>query len=290
LIEATGRLPALSGAGAARATDVSVWVALMPWAVATCCRPVVGLRSALGSIGDAMTSFGSPRKTAGAQPGAPPAHQPAPTKLSAAEGLEPPAPLLSAGTEMGRAAEGDPAGDYLPPSLRRRAGSASAGPGARPSDVTMFCRALACIQLACAVVAILWVIVYSPSTVNAVATLGLAVGGVVFWSVLLRVASRIGRRWLPLVALVSTSWLAGYAYFGGETAATFGMFVLVSAAVVVWYLPDRAAVAQVAWMVCVFWIALWVRVYPGEHPWPHVYIADVDTTLVWGAALCTAPR
>jgi PAS domain S-box-containing protein len=154
--------------------------------------------------------------------------------------------------------------------------------------VIVFCRSLACVQLACACVAILWVIVYSPGTVDAEATLGLAVGGIVFWSMLLRGASLVGWPWLSLVAVVSTSWLAGYSYFGGETASTFGMFFLVCAAVVAWYMSDRAAVAQVAWMVVAFWLAIWVRVYPGEHPWPYIYRADVDTLLVWGSALCAA--
>jgi len=159
---------------------------------------------------------------------------------------------------------------------------------ARPADAAVFCRALAFIQLACAVVAVLWLIVYAPSTVDTVAMLGVAVVGIAFWSVLVREASRIGRRWLPLIAFVGTLWLAGYSYFGGEDATTFGMFFLVSAAVVVWYLPDSAAAAQVAWMVVAFWLALWVRVYPAERAWPSVNPDDVDTLLVWGAALCAA--
>jgi len=161
-------------------------------------------------------------------------------------------------------------------------------PGGRLGDVVVFCRSLACVQLACAGVAIVWVLIATRSTVNTLGMLGVAVGGVVLWSVLLHQASRIGQRWLGLVALLSTSWLAGYAYFGGETATTFGMFFLVCAAVVAWYMSVRAAVAQVGWMVLAFWMAIWVRIYPGEHAWPYVYRADVDTLLVWGSALCAA--
>ena len=164
----------------------------------------------------------------------------------------------------------------------------SARPGGRLGDVVVFCRSLACVQLACAAVAILWAIIDAHSTVDTVGMLGVAVGGVVVWSVLLHQASRVGRQWSGLVALLSTLWLAGYAYFGGEAATTFGMFFLVCAAVAAWYMSDRATVGQVAWMVLAFWMAIWVRVYPGEHPWPYVYRADVDTLLVWGSALCAA--
>jgi PAS domain S-box-containing protein len=154
--------------------------------------------------------------------------------------------------------------------------------------VVVFYRALAWVQLAVAVVAVLWTIVYAPGTVNTVATLAVAAAGIVFGSVLLRVARLVGRGWMPSVSFVSTSLLAGYSYFGGETAATFGMFFLICAALVAWYMSDRAAVAQLAWMVLAFWLAIWIRVYPGERPWPYVYRADVNTLLVWGAALCTA--
>ena len=159
---------------------------------------------------------------------------------------------------------------------------------AHPRDVTVFCRALAWIQLTCAAVAVLWVLGDPRSATDTVGTLGLAAGGVVVWAVVLRRASRIGREWLGLVALLSTWWLAGYLYLGGERVGTFGMFFLVAAAVVAWYLPERAAVVQVAWMVVAFWLAIWVRVYRGEHPWPYVYGADVETVLVWGTALCAA--
>jgi PAS domain S-box-containing protein len=66
------------------------------------------------------------------------------------------------------------------------------------------------------------------------------------------------------------------------------MLFLVCAAIVAWYMSDRAAVAQVAWMVVAFWIAIWVRTYPGHHPWPYVDRADVDILLVWASALCAA--
>jgi len=157
----------------------------------------------------------------------------------------------------------------------------------RLGDVIVFYRSLACVQLACAGLAILWVSIDARHAVDTVGMLGVALGGVVFWSVLLHQANRIGRRsCLGLVALLGTSWLAGYSYFGGDAATTFGMFYLVSAAVVAWYMSDWAAVAQVAWMVMAFWLAIWVRVDPGEHPWPYVYRGDVDTLLVWGSALC----
>jgi PAS domain S-box-containing protein len=164
----------------------------------------------------------------------------------------------------------------------------SAPAGARPGDVIVFWRALAVVQITCACVAILWVGISSPATVDKVGMLGVAVGGVLLWSVVLSRGSRIGPRWLGPVALLSTSWLAGYSYFGGDTASTFGMFFLVCAGLVAWYMSDRAALAQLAWMVLVFWMAIWIRVYPGEHPWPYVYSADVDTLLVWGTALCGA--
>jgi len=204
------------------------------------------------------------------------------------EPVVPPVSLLSGAAGIGRAKTGGTAGKYPPRKLGIGARVDSAKAGGRLVDVVVFCRSLACVQLACAGVAILWVLIDERHTVDTVGMLGAAVGGVVFWSVLLRQASRIDGRWLGLVALLSTSWLAGYSYFGGEAATTFGMFFLVSAAVVAWYLPDLAAVAQVGWMVCAFWLALWVRVYPGEHPWPYVYRADVDTLLVWGSALCAA--
>ena len=189
---------------------------------------------------------------------------------------------------MGRAVGGSTAGERLPTRLGVGVSFRSDRPGGRLGDVVVFCRSLACVQLACAGVAIVWVLIATRSTVNTLGMLGVAVGGVVLWSVLLHQASRIGQRWLGLVALLSTSWLAGYAYFGGETATTFGMFFLVCAAVVAWYMSVRAAVAQVGWMVLAFWMAIWVRIYPGEHAWPYVYRADVDTLLVWGSALCAA--
>ena len=235
-----------------------------------------------------MTSSGSRRTPAGEEPRVPQVPGSAPTQLRVDEGLQLPAPLLSGPAGIGRTPDGGPTSGHLLPRFGVRANLASARPGWRPGDVMVFCRAFAWSQLACAGVAILWVLIDARSTVDTLGMLGVAVGGVVFWSVLLRAASRIGRRWLPLVALLSTSWLAGYSYFGGETATTFGMFFLVSAAVVAWYLPDRAAVAQVGWMLLAFWMAIWVRAYPGEHPWPYVYRADVDTLLVWGSALCTA--
>jgi PAS domain S-box-containing protein len=169
-----------------------------------------------------------------------------------------------------------------------RAKLTSVTPARRADDVTVFCRSLACIQLACACVAILWVVIDKRTTVDTVGMLGVVAGGVVFGSVLLHQASRIGWRWLGLVALLGTSWLSAYSYFGGETATTFGMFDLVSVAVVAWYMSDSATIAQLVWMIVTFWLALWVRVYPGEQLWPYVYRADVDTLLVWGAALCTA--
>jgi PAS domain S-box-containing protein len=214
---------------------------------------------------------------------------PAPQQRCVDERLhQSPVSLLSGPAGMGRAVGGGTAGERLLPRLGVGVSFGSARPGGRLGDVVVFCGSLACVQLACAGVAILWVIIDARSTVDTVGLLGVAVGGVVFWSVLLHQASRIGRQWSGLVALLSTLWLAGYSYFGGEAATTFGMFFLVCAAVVAWYMSDRAAVAQVAWMVLAFWMSIWVRVYPGEHPWPYVYRVDVDTLLVWGSALCAS--
>ncbi len=208
-------------------------------------------------------TFSGRRAPTDVEPRPPPTYPPPPAQCTAADKLD-----------LGRV-----------PDLRRRV--AAAASIAQPADV-LFAQALACIQLTAAAVAILWVIIYSPSSVDGIGMLTVAIAAAAFWSILLRGASRVGRRWLPLVALVGTSWLGGYSYFGGETAITFGMFYLASAAAVAWYMSDRAAVAQVAWMLCIFWLAIWVRVYPGERPWPHLSLGDIDTFLVWGAALCTA--
>jgi PAS domain S-box-containing protein len=213
---------------------------------------------------------------------------PAPKQLCVDEGLQSPVSLPSGPAGMSRAVGGGTARERGLPGLGVGVSFGSARPGGRPGDVIVFCRSLACVQLACAAVAILWVIIDAHRTVDAVGMLAVAVGGVVFWSVLLHLASRIRPQWSGLVALLSTLWLAGYSYFGGEAATTFGIFFLVCAAVVAWYMSDRATIAQVAWMVLAFWMSIWLRIYPGEHPWPYVYRVDVDTLLVWGSALCAA--
>ncbi len=134
----------------------------------------------------------------------------------------------------------------------------------------------------------LWLIIQPASTVDDAGMVGVALGAAVFAIVLLGVASRIGARWLSLIAMVSTAWLAGYTYFGGETATPFGFFYIVSAAAAVWYLSDTAALAQIAWMVGAYGLAIWCRVYPGEVTWPQLSGADADLLLVWGTALCAA--
>ena len=164
--------------------------------------------------------------------------------------------------------------------------SSATAPLSRHSDEVVLTRAIAYVQLASVAMAVVWLSLPAFGHVDRWGMIVVAGVSAVFAAGLLRAPGRIQSRWLVPIALVSTTLVGCYTFFGGDTAAPFGLLYVVAAALAVWFLSRFQTIVQVVWMAVSYGLALWLAHAPGEPAWPQMSTRDFGVLLVGVVGLC----
>ncbi|MGA2322008.1 MAG: EAL domain-containing protein [Solirubrobacteraceae bacterium] len=179
-----------------------------------------------------------------------------------------------------------------PPRLARLAAdsrirrAAATVPWSRPGDEVVLTRVIAYLQLAGAGLAAVLLTIHSVGEMDRRGMIVCALVAVVFAAWLLRGPARIRSQWLTAIALISTTLLGGFMFFGGDTATAFGPLFLGAAAAAVWFFAGSGTSVQVGWIAGIYALALWFARSPGEPAWPQMSGRVGGDLLVGAVALC----
>jgi diguanylate cyclase (GGDEF)-like protein/PAS domain S-box-containing protein len=163
------------------------------------------------------------------------------------------------------------------------------GPGSRSAagnasgvkDAELLVRVVALLQLTCAALAILWLVLPSVGTFNRTGMMSLALVAAALGAALFSYGERFSSPSFARAALASASLsIAGFMFFGGETATPFSLLYVIPAAAAVWFLSGSGTIVQLVWLAVTYLLAVWLAHWPGELPWPQLSGRDVSVLLI----------